>query len=203
MQKNERAELGKVLEGQLFPFRIIRERRIAKLRKEGWLRCVRLAAGIPVNEVARRLGVTCWEVNRLEKSERKSRIMLETLGNAAKGLGCELVYALVPLEGTLKEMAEEQEGQRAEKLEKIREQRESERRLKRGTSLEEIGWQETFYKALRTQLRSEGFRVRPSKTDRGKEKAVAEFKEKIKMVGRMNRARAVERTKGDAEPAAS
>jgi len=74
--------------------------------REGWLKAMRLALGIPTVEVARRLKVSKWDVYGLEKSEQQWRIMLGTLRRAAEAMDCDLVYALVPREGTLEEMAE-------------------------------------------------------------------------------------------------
>ncbi|MFY9855731.1 MAG: hypothetical protein WAK26_17820, partial [Terracidiphilus sp.] len=96
------AETRKKLDETLLAFRVART---AAGETEGWLRAVRQAVGIPVDEVARRMGVCRWEVFRLEKSESASRIMLGTLRRAATALDCELVYALAPREGTLEELA--------------------------------------------------------------------------------------------------
>ena len=174
MQGDEREKLRRELDEALLPFRLARRRRGFK---EGWLRSIRQAVGVPVDEVARRLGVCRWEVYRLEESEKNSRIMLATLSRAAKGLGCELVYALAPKEGTLEEMAAEQSGVREE----LRLRRERERVAKKKPWLEAIGWREVFLGALRTALRREGFRVRPRKTDRGVAKQQAEFKQTMKL----------------------
>jgi transcriptional regulator with XRE-family HTH domain len=176
MQGDEREKLRRELDEALLPFRLARRRRGFK---EGWLRSIRQAVGVPVDEVARRLGVCRWEVYRLEESEKNSRIMLATLSRAAKGLGCELVYALAPKEGTLEEMAAEQSGVREE----LRLRRERERVAKKKPWLEAIGWREVFLGALRTALRREGFRVRPRKTERGVEKQQAAFKETMKLAG--------------------
>jgi predicted DNA-binding mobile mystery protein A len=174
MQEYERKNLRKDLDEALLPFRLARK---LKGCRTGWLRSIRQAVGVPVDEVARRLGVCRWEVHRLEESEKNSRIMLASLSRAAKGLGCELVYALVPKEGTLEELAAEQKRVR----EKLRIAREMEREAKRRPWLEEIGWRKTFLSTLRTLLRREGYRVRPRKTDRGVAKQQAAFKEAMKL----------------------
>jgi hypothetical protein len=49
--------------------------------------------------------------------------------------------------------------------------------------LEAIGWREKFQNALRTMLRRDGYRVRPSKTGRGAAKQMAEYEEASKLVG--------------------
>jgi len=106
--------------------------------------------------------------------------MLASLRRAAKGLGCELVYALVPKEGTLKDhLAAEQRATHEKALATKREKREAQKK----PWLEEIGWREKFLGSMRTLLRREGFRVRPRKTERGVEKEQAAFREAKELAG--------------------
>jgi len=175
MQGYERDKLRRELDEALLPMRMMRKR---KGGGTAWLKSIRQAVGLPVDEVARRMGVCRWEVHRLEESEKNSRIMLATLSRAAEGLGCELVYALRPKQGTLEDLATEQQRVR----EGLRRRREEKREAERKPWLEEIGWREKFQGALRTILRREGFRVRPRMTERGVAKQMAEFKETMKLV---------------------
>ncbi len=78
---------------------------VAEAAPGGWLRAVRQATGIPVYVLARRLGVTKHEIFRMEKAEKSSRIILANLKRMAEALGCELVYALAPREGSLMDLA--------------------------------------------------------------------------------------------------
>ncbi len=167
----ERESLRQELDETLLAFRLAKRRRVGG---QGWLKNIRMAVGIPVEEVARRLEVCRWEIHRMEAAEKESRIKLETLKRAAKGLGCELVYALVPKEGSLEALADEQNDMREE----VRIRREEERVAKRKPWLEAIGWREVFLMNLRTWLRKEGVRVRPRKTERG----VAEEKANFEMI---------------------
>lgn len=176
MQGYERDKLRRELDEALLPMRMMRKR---KGGGTAWLKSIRQAVGLPVDEVARRLGVSRWEVHRLEKSEQNSRIMLASLRRAAKGLGCELVYALTPKEGTLEELAAEQRAKHEKALAKKREEREARKK----PWLEAIGWREKFLGAMRTTLRREGVRVRPRKTERGVAKQEEKFKETMKLAG--------------------
>ena len=191
MKEYERDNLRRELGDVLLPFRLVGKLKGIGTRRgrmgrgvtgrggTGWVRSIRQAIGMPVDELARRLGVCRWEVHRLEQSEKNSRIMLSTLSRAAEGLGCELVYALTPKKGTLEELATEQRRVREE----LRLGREAERAAKRKPWLEAIGWREALLGSLRTALRREGFRVRPRKTERGVAKQQAEFKETMKLAG--------------------
>jgi transcriptional regulator with XRE-family HTH domain len=192
MKGYERGNLRKELDEAMLPFRLAQQRKGGATGRgktgqgktgrgeTGWLRSIRQAVGVPVDEVARRLGVCRWEVHRLEESEQNSRIMLATLSRAAKGLGCELVYALVPMKGSLEDLATEQRlvGEMALK------DKRAARVLKEKPWLEAIGWREKFQNAMRTMLRRDGYRVRPRKTERGVAKQMAEYKETLKLVGR-------------------
>jgi transcriptional regulator with XRE-family HTH domain len=71
----------------------------------GWLRTVRRLVGIPAMEAAGRIGVKKREIFRTESREERGLIEMQTLRRAAEALGCELVYGLVPKEGTLAAMA--------------------------------------------------------------------------------------------------
>ena len=75
--------------------------------QKGWLRAIREATGVTVGEMAKRLGKVPSLALYLEKSEAEYRITLGSLRAAADALGCELVYALVPKNGSIQELAEQ------------------------------------------------------------------------------------------------
>jgi predicted DNA-binding mobile mystery protein A len=75
--------------------------------QRGWLRAIREASGTPLRELSQRMGKSAPLVNYLEKSEADYRITLGSLRDAADALGCELVYALVPRNGSIHDLAEE------------------------------------------------------------------------------------------------
>src|SRR5271157_5666057 len=67
----------------------------------GWLRTVRRVVGVPAAEAAERIGVDAREIFRRERTEARGVIGLQSLRQAAEGLECNLVYGLIPKEGTL------------------------------------------------------------------------------------------------------
>jgi predicted DNA-binding mobile mystery protein A len=81
--------------------------------QRGWIRAVREVTGVTVSEMARRLRKAPSNVNYLEKSEAEYRISLGNLRDAAEALGCRLVYALVPVRGSVQELSEERARARA------------------------------------------------------------------------------------------
>jgi predicted DNA-binding mobile mystery protein A len=82
------------------------ESRLAPLRAlggltrphRGWVRAMRDALGMTAAQLAARLGVSQPRITVLEKAEAEGAVTLATLRHAAEGLGCTLVYALVPKE---------------------------------------------------------------------------------------------------------
>jgi len=83
--------------------------------QRGWLRAVREALGITIREVSRKICKTPQTVASFEKSEAADRITLQTLRRYAEALDCELVYAIVPKNGSLKQLAETRVRAKAER----------------------------------------------------------------------------------------
>jgi len=81
----------------------------------GWLRTVRMLLRIPAVEAARRIGVSAHEIFRKERAEARGVIGLKALRRAAEALDCELVYGLIPKEGTLATRAAGVEAGREQK----------------------------------------------------------------------------------------
>jgi predicted DNA-binding mobile mystery protein A len=63
---------------------------------KGWIRAIRDALGMTTAQLAKRLGVSQPRVVELEQSEVSGGVTLHTLQRAAEGLGCRVVYALIP-----------------------------------------------------------------------------------------------------------
>lgn len=155
----EYLELRRKLDEALLAFRVAR--RVAAETKTlkgrgSWIRAVRQATGIPVYVLATRLGVKKHEVFRLEKAEEESRIILANLRRAGSALGCELVYALVPRQGSLKELAETE----------LKARKAAQDTAKRADAANTdqadgwIDWQAAVRRDLRKELRKTGLRVR-------------------------------------------
>jgi predicted DNA-binding mobile mystery protein A len=98
------------------------EQRLAPLRQadslsrppRGWIRAIRDALGMTGTQLAGRIGVDQSRIPRLEKAEADGAITLKTLRHVAEGLGCTVVYALVPNEA-LDEVLRERAGEIADR----------------------------------------------------------------------------------------
>ena len=67
----------------------------------GWIRAIREATGISARELAQATGTSRQLPLQLEKAEANDSITLKSLRKLAGALDCDLVYALVPREGTM------------------------------------------------------------------------------------------------------
>lgn len=74
----------------------------------GWVRAIRVAMGMTREQLASRIGLRGPTVNTLERSEARGTITIESLEKLARGMGCRVVYAIVPPEGkTLEDLVRE------------------------------------------------------------------------------------------------
>jgi predicted DNA-binding mobile mystery protein A len=72
----------------------------------GWLRAIREALGIPREQIGRTIRATKQGIEWFEINEASDRITLGNLRRVAEAMDCELVYAIVPKEGSIEDLAE-------------------------------------------------------------------------------------------------
>src|SRR5205085_5980998 len=75
--------------------------------QKGWIRAIREATGVTVRDMAKRLRKAPSVAAHLESSEAEYRITLGKLREAADALGCQVVYALIPRNGSILALVEE------------------------------------------------------------------------------------------------
>jgi predicted DNA-binding mobile mystery protein A len=63
----------------------------------GWIKTLRQALGMTAQQLASRIGVTRGRMVQIENAEVADAITLRSLKNAAAAMGCEVVYAIVPV----------------------------------------------------------------------------------------------------------
>jgi len=98
----EKARLD--LERQL---RLYRRARKDPRPPEGWLRAMRLAAGVPAERIADAMDFSIKMVFQTERSEQRRTISLHQLGRMARALECDVVYGLAPWHRSLEDRAME------------------------------------------------------------------------------------------------
>jgi len=81
------------------------DRRLEKVReaapllrapRNGWINTIRSAFGMSQDMLAKRMGVSRQAISQLERREADGSVTLKALEQAARRLGGELVYAIVP-----------------------------------------------------------------------------------------------------------
>jgi len=98
------------LERSLQPFLLARE---VSRPQRGWIRAIREASGMTLLELATGMKRSLSLAAQFEKSEASYRITLNSLRQVADAMGCDLVYALVPRQGTLHDLAERRATEQA------------------------------------------------------------------------------------------
>ena len=100
--------LLKQIDRQIKPWQTLRLKQSRP--KMGWVRTLRIALGMTLQELASRVGVEQGRIIQIEKAEIEGGLTLRSLKSVAHALNCELIYALVPktsLENMLKARAEQ------------------------------------------------------------------------------------------------
>jgi predicted DNA-binding mobile mystery protein A len=70
----------------------------------GWLKAVRVSLGMSLQQVADKLSITKQSVQEIELREKEGAITLRSLRETAKALDMQLVYGLVPKDGSIEDL---------------------------------------------------------------------------------------------------
>ncbi len=72
----------------------------------GWIKTIRTALGMSMQQLGKRLSVTKQSVKALEAREQQGTVTINALRDAAHALDMHLVYGFVPNDGSLEELIE-------------------------------------------------------------------------------------------------
>ncbi len=104
----------------------------------GWIKAVRTSLGMSLQQLGDKLSITKQSVQEIEKREKEGNITLKTLKDYANALDMQLVYGLVPKDGSLDDLidrkARELAGRivsRTSNTMKLEDQENSKQRLKK------------------------------------------------------------------------
>jgi len=78
----------------------------AAVPRGGWLRAIREALGMTQSQLGARTSISRQSVQDFERAEADRRITLESLDKLARAMGCRMVYALVPENGSVDALRE-------------------------------------------------------------------------------------------------
>lgn len=70
----------------------------------GWLKAVRTALGMSLQQLSNRLSITKQSMQEMEQREKDGSITIKSLREVAKALDMHLVYGFVPVDGSLEEL---------------------------------------------------------------------------------------------------
>jgi predicted DNA-binding mobile mystery protein A len=104
----------------------------------GWVRAIRSALGMTLEQLAKRMNSSKQSISALEKREKEGTITLKLLRETAHALEMDLVYGFVPKAGSLDQLIDEKAHELAKKIVvrtshtmKLEEQENSEARLEK------------------------------------------------------------------------
>lgn len=104
----------------------------------GWLKAIRLSLGISLQQLADKLSITKQSVQEIEKREEEGSITLKSLREAANALDMQLVYTLVPKDGSIENLIDRKAREMAVQIVartsntmKLEDQENSQQRLKK------------------------------------------------------------------------
>lgn len=69
---------------------------LKSMPRNGWIKNIRSALGITLNQQAKNLGVSKTRVVDIENGEEAGSLTLKTMENVADSLNCKFVYCFVP-----------------------------------------------------------------------------------------------------------
>lgn len=104
----------------------------------GWLKAIRVSLGMSLQQLADKLSITKQSAQEIETREKEGGITLKSLKEAANALDMQLIYALVPKDGTLDNLIERKAKELAKRIVyrtsnnmKLEDQENSKERLKK------------------------------------------------------------------------
>ncbi len=80
--------------------------RVKKVSATGWIKAIRMALGISMQQLGNKLSITKQSIYDVEKRERDGSITLKSLQEVAHALDMQLVYGFVPRDGSLDRLIE-------------------------------------------------------------------------------------------------
>jgi len=82
----------------------------------GWIKAIRLALGMTLDQLGKKLSITKQSVREIEIREKDGGITLKSLRETARALDMELVYGFVPKDGSLEKLIDKKAHEMARKI---------------------------------------------------------------------------------------
>jgi len=88
----------------------------AVLPHTGWVKAIRTALGMSMEQLGKRLGVTKQSIHNVEQREKEGAVTIRSLSEIANALDMKLVYGFIPRDGTLDALIDRKARELAEKI---------------------------------------------------------------------------------------
>lgn len=111
--RNQRKLLIEQLDQKLQPFS---ETSKVLVPERGWVNTIRTTLNMTMAQLGTKLNITRQGVKRIEESEANGTITLNSLKDVANAMDLKLVYALVPKDGTIKNLIQLKAERLAQKI---------------------------------------------------------------------------------------
>lgn len=102
----------------------------------GWIRALRTALGMSLQQLGNKLSITKQSVQKIEQREKEGSITIRSLREAANAMDMQLIYGFVPKDETLEKLIERKAEELAKQIVlrtsntmKLEDQENSERRI--------------------------------------------------------------------------
>lgn len=110
---NKRNLLSQQLSKKMALFAILKQ---APTPPTGWIRAIRIALNMSMEQLGRKLSIRKQSVNKLEQREKDGTISLKSLKDVAKAMDMHFVYGFVPKDGSLEALIERKANEIAKKI---------------------------------------------------------------------------------------
>jgi predicted DNA-binding mobile mystery protein A len=87
-----------------------------QLPDRGWIHTIRTTLNMTMAQLGTKLNITRQGVNKIEEREANGTIAINSLKEVAKALDMKLVYALIPIDGTIDNLIEKKAKKLAKKI---------------------------------------------------------------------------------------
>ena len=82
----------------------------------GWIKAVRTSLGMSLQQLGNKISITKQSLMKIEQREQEGTITLKTLRDVAHGLDMELVYGLIPKDGTIEALIDRKANELAKEI---------------------------------------------------------------------------------------
>lgn len=111
--RNKRKIVIEQLDEKLKPFQ---KTETVIVPERGWIHTIRTALNMTMEQLGNKLNITRQGVNRIEESEAKGSISINSLKEVGKALDLKFVYGFVPNEGTIDNLINAKAEKLAQKI---------------------------------------------------------------------------------------